>query len=197
MNNVPAPNLLPQSRLISRKRERFVGLWSFCFVAICIGVLIPSVLLGLQFRSAKPVEIGHLTRFVSDLEELRTAMAPLKTRLMQLQVDSVSQHNADARVQWTRVLSRLGATTSEQIRIHSFNAEIESRSSEPRIVIDIQIYSDTLSQAREFLFTLEATEIFDEVQMIDSRRKSSSLDSPVDSSIRVVITSGQPQEALP
>jgi len=187
MNKVPAPNLIPHSRFVARKRELAMGQWIAGLVLIGLVVVIPSALLSIHLRSSKPVESDHSTRFVNDLAELRSVIKPLKVHLAQLEVDSVSQRQAELRIKWTDVLDQLAQTTSDQVRIHSFNATIEPSQTTPKIVILLQVHTSSLSMAREFLFTLEATGLFDEISMVDSRRQSSAPDSLVNSVIRTEI----------
>ncbi len=187
MNTVPAPNLIPSSRFVSRKRELAMSQWCAGLVLTGLVVVIPSLLLSLHLRASKPMESDHTTRFVNDLAELQAVMKPLRIRLAQLEVDSKSQRLAESRIQWTTVLDQLAQTTSEHVRIHGFEATIDSDGTTPRIVVVLQIHTETLSNAREYLFTLDAMGLFDEINMVDSRRQSSSQDALVNSVIRAEI----------
>ena len=197
MNKVPAPNLIPNSRLVARRRELALRQWIAGLVLISMAAVIPSAMLSIHLRSSKPVESDHTTRFVNDLQELESAILPLEARLNQLQIDSISQRQAESRIQWTEVLTKLAGTTSQEVRIHSFNATIETSASTPRIVVILQTHTDSLSKAREFLFTLEALGLFDEISMIDSRRQSSSPESLVNSVIRAQIIGAKPPGDTP
>ena len=194
---VPSPNLLPQSRITSRRRELALRHWSFAIIALVLIIAIPSAMLSIHLRSSKPTNTDHVTRFVNDLEQLQAAIPPLKKKLAQLESDSKSQQLAENRIQWISVLDLLASLTGEHVRIHSFHASIQDSNPPQRIELTIQIHTQSLSQARAFLVTLEAVGLFDDLSMLDSRRQSSNPDSPVNSTIRAQIVANQPAEVTP
>lgn len=194
---VPIPNLLPQSRITNRRREHALRHWSFALLALILVIALPSAMLSIHLRATNPTDTDHVTRFVSDLEQLQAVIPPLKKQLAQLESDSKSQKIAENRIQWTSVLDLLASLTDEHVRIHSFTASIQDSSPQQRIELTIQIHTDSLSQAREFLVTLEAVGLFDDLNMLDSRRQSSNPDSPVNSTIRAQILAEQSTEGTP
>jgi len=197
MNQIPAPNLLPQSRINARKRDGAIRLWSFVVVALVILIAIPSTMLSIHLRTSKPVDNDHITRFVSDLDQLRAAIPPLKKQLAELETASESQKRAQTRIQWTSVLNHLASITDNSVRIHAFNASIITAVDSQTIEITLDARTKTLSKAREFLVLVESAGLFDQVEMIESRRMSSAPDSPVNSTIRAKIVSQQPAGATP
>jgi len=195
---VPAPNLLPQSRITIRRRESALRNWTFILIALGLLVALPSAMLSVHLRTTKPVDTDHVTRFVNDLQELQATIPPLKKRLVELELASKSQQLAKSRIQWTSVLNHLASLAGEHVRIHDFNASIESTGPSPRIDLSIQIHTQSLSQAREFLVILENAALFDELNMQDSRRISSGPDAPVNSTIHAqIIAQQQPAEQKP
>jgi|GEM_PF-2827833 len=184
---VPSPNLLPQSRLTARRKDQALRRWSYTVIAMLLVIVVPSGMLSIHFRSSKPVDSDHITRFVSDLQQIQDAIPPLHRELIELQIASQSQLRAQSRVQWTSLLDHLASYTGKNVRIHSFDASIESSATAPLIRITIQTHTQSLSQAREFLVVLEQTGLFDEISMIESRRQSSAPDSPINSTIRAQI----------
>ena len=197
MSPIPSPNLLPQSRMISRSRNHAVRVWSFVLVALVLVVMIPSGLLSVHLRAAEPQDTQHITRFVNDLNELRATLPALKKKVAQLESESKSQELAKLRVHWNSVINQLAVLTNENIRIHSFDASIIRQTTKHTISISIEIHSKTLSQAREFLVVLENSSLFDELKMSDSRRTSSAPDAPINSTITASIVAEQPVEAKP
>lgn len=187
MKKVPAPNLLPMSRLQSRRRDSALRLWTGVIFASLLLVAAPSAMLSIHLRSAKPVDSDHVNRFVEDLRQLQEALPPLQSQLSNLQIASHSKRIAESRIQWPIVLNRLAQTTNEDVRIHSFSANVEQSSATPQIVINLQAQTKSLSQAREFLVILEDIGLFDDIRMVDSRRQSSASDSLVNSTIQARI----------
>jgi len=195
---VPSPNLLPQSRITTRRRESALRNWTFALIALSLVVVLPSAMLGVHLRTTKPIDTDHVTRFVNDLREIQSTIPPLKKRLVELELASHSQQRAKSRIQWTSVLNHLAALAPDHVRIHDFNASIESSGPSQSIDLTIQIHTDSLSQAREFLVILENAALFDQINMLDSRRQSSDPDSPVNSTIQAqIIAQTQPTEQKP
>lgn len=197
MSHVPSPNLLPQSRITSRKRHHAVRVWSFVLVALVLAVIIPSALLSVHLRAAEPQDTQHITRFVNDLNELQATLPSLKKKVAELESESKSQELAKLRIHWNSVINQLALLTNENIRIHSFDASINRQPAKQTINITIQIHSKTLSQAREFLVVLEDSALFDQLKMSDSRRTSSSSDAPINSTITASIVAEIPVGAKP
>lgn len=189
MNTVPSPNLLPKSRSIARAKESTIRVWSLAIVASLLLIAIPAGMFSIQLRSFKPVDQQHTTKFVDDLQQVRTTLPPLKKKLAQLQESEAAQTRARTRIQWTTMLDHLGSLTSPDIRIHSFNASINATSTTPNIDIAFQFHSKSLSQAREFLVKLESTALFDKLRMVESRKQSSAPDATVNSTINAQILS--------
>ncbi len=186
-NKIPSPNLLPQSRVTARRKDQALRRWSFTLIAVLLVIALPCGMLSIQFRSAKPTDSDHITRFVSDLQQIQDAIPPLHKELIELQIASQSQIRAQSRIQWTSLLDLLASYTGQEVRIHSFDASIESSGQSPQILIAIQAHTQSLSKAREFLVVLEDTSLFDEITMLESRRQSSAPDSPINSTIRAKI----------
>ena len=186
-SQVPSPNLLPQSRITARRKDQALRRWSYTVIAMLFVIALPSGMLSIQFRSTKPADSDYITRFVSDLQQIQDSIPPLQRELVELQIASQSQLRAQSRVQWTSLLDHLATYTGKNVRIHSFDASIESSAPTPLIRIMIQIHTQSLSQAREFLVVLENTGLFDEINMLESRRQSSTPDSPINSTIRTQI----------
>ncbi len=197
MRYVPSPNLLPLTRIRERKRDHAFKLWIYTLIALVILGVIPSALMSVHLRAAKPENTEHITRFVNDLNELQATLPKLKKQVAELESASKAQELAKLRIQWNTVLNQLAKLTTENIRIHSFDASINRQAQAHSINISIQIHSKTLSQAREFLVILESSELFDSLTMADSRRTSSDPSSPINSTINAVIIAEQPPEAKP
>jgi Tfp pilus assembly protein PilN len=197
MSHIPSPNLLPQSRVATRKRKSAIRIWSFTLAAMVLLVAIPSALLSVHLRASEPQNNQHITRFVNDLNDLQATLPALKKKVAQLESESKSQELAKLRIHWNSVINQLAILTNENIRIHSFDASIIRRPSEQSISITIQIHTKTLSQAREFLVVLEDSALFDTLKMSDSRKTSSSPDAPVNSTITASIIANLPEGAKP
>jgi uncharacterized membrane-anchored protein YhcB (DUF1043 family) len=197
MNQIPSPNLLPLSRISDRRRDHAFKVWLYALIVLVLLVVVPSVLMSLHLRAAKPENTEHLTRFVNDLNELQATLPMLKKQVAELESASKSQELAKLRIQWNTVLNQLAKLTTENIRIHSFDSSINRQQQSQSISLSIQIHSKTLSQAREFLVILESSQLFDSLNMADSRRTSSDPSSPINSTINAVIIAQQPQEPKP
>ncbi len=190
MNSVPCPNLLPLSRTQSRRRDSAFRLWVIALVSIVFCIVLPSGMLCMHLRSAKPVDSDHVNRFAADLHQLQNALPPLQSELSKLQVASHSKRLSEQRISWPSVLNHLSKTTGEHVRVYSFSGSVEQESSTPQIVVRFQAQTETLSQAREFLVLLEETGLYDEITMIESRKQSSASDSTVNSTIQARIYTG-------
>ncbi len=187
MSYVPAPNLLPYTRTIERKKLAALRNWSFALTTLLLLIVIPSAMLSIHLRASEPANTDHVTRFASDLVELRASLPSMKKELAQLEADSRAQQIAQTRIHWPTVLNHLESITSNTVRIHSFNASVISQADVPYIEFTLQAHTRTLSQAREYLVSLESTQLFDEIEMLDSRKQSGAEDAPVNSTIRTRI----------
>jgi Tfp pilus assembly protein PilN len=179
----------------ARRRDSALQSWSLVLVATLLLIAVPSALLSINLRTSKPNDSDHVTQFVNDLQNLQNAIPPLKKKLAILEAESQSQRRSESRVQWTSVLNHLASISGNDIRIHTFNASIETNTSDPKIEFTIQIFTSSLSQAREFLVVLESTGLFDKINMLDSRRQSSAQDSLVNSTIKAQIVATPTSEA--
>lgn len=189
MNIVPAPNLLPHTRTIERRKQRAIHAWIGALVTVVLLVVVPSAALSIHLRSAKPADNGQVQRFETDLAELRASIPPMKKKVAQLESDSRAQKIANTRIYWPSVLNHVESITSEQVRIHAFDAKIFPQAENPYIEFTLQAHTRTLSQAREYLVSLERTGLFDEIEMLNSRKQSNAEDAPVNSTIRTRIQS--------
>lgn len=196
-SQVQSPNLLPLSRINARRRDTATRNWILALVSIVVLVVMPAIAISINFRTAKPSDTGHVTRFVNDLQQLQSSLPSLKKELITLQTQAESQLRAQTRIQWTNVLTHLAATAPSHVRIHSFNAAIIENEGGQRIELSIQVYTGSLSQAREFLVILESSGVFDEVNMLDSRRTSTGEDALVNSTIRAIIKAEKTPEQKP
>lgn len=187
MKYIPAPNLLPHTRTIERKKQTAIRSWTFALCALTLVVVIPSAMLSIHLRSSEPADTDHVERFANDLVELRASIPSMKKQLAQLESDSRAQQLAQNRIHWPTVLDHLGSITSKLVRIHAFNAQVMSHAEVPYIEFTLQTHTRTLSEAREYLVSLESTGLFDEIEMLDSRKQSGSVDAPVNSTIRTRI----------
>ena len=197
LHRVPKPNLLPIARIQSRKRDAAFRIWSFALIGMILLVGITSGLLSIHLHAAKPVEGDHINRFVSDLTEIQSAMPPLKKEVAKLESALQSQSIAESRIQWTVLLSHFAMLAGDEIRIHSFDAAINTAANKQSVFVTIQIHTKSLSQARAFLVVLEESALFDQIEMMDSRKQSSADDAPVNSTIRAAILSQTTQETTP
>ncbi|MFK7760297.1 MAG: hypothetical protein AB8C13_10170 [Phycisphaerales bacterium] len=182
------PNLLPSSRLSARKKFKSIYFWSTTVVTMLICVAIPAAAISVQYRSTHADNSAHIERFAGEISQTREAILPLKKSLAELEIVSADHAHAQTRIRWTSVLNTIASTTSPDIRVHNFSANISDRSQRPSIETTISIHTKTLSQAREFLVTLETVGLFDQLRMTESRRISSDIDAPVSSVISAVIT---------
>lgn len=187
MNDVPAPNLLPHTRTIERKKLSAIRNWSFALTTLVLLVIIPSGMFSIHLRASEPSNTDHVTRFATDLVELRSSIPSMKKELAQLEADSRAQQLAQTRIHWPTVLNHLESITSSAVRIHSFNASVMPQAETPYIEFTLQTHTRTLSEAREYLVSLESTDLFDEIEMMESRKQSGAEDAPVNSTIRTRI----------
>lgn len=194
---VHGPNLLPLSRTTARRRESATRNWTLALVALVLLVVMPAIIVCINFRTTKPADTGHVTRFVNDLQQLQSSLPELKQQLVKLEIQSESQLRAQTRIQWTSVLEHLAGIAPSHVRIHTFNASIQTNDEFERIELSIQVHTASLSQAREFLVVLENSGVFDQVSMLDSRRTSTGENSPVNSTIRAEIKAKAAPEPTP
>lgn len=187
MNIVPAPNLLPHTRTIDRRKQRAAHAWIATLTAVVLLIAILSAALSIHLRSSEPTDTGHMDRFATDLVDLRASIPPMKKQLAQLESDSRAQQLASNRIHWPSVLNHVESITSELVRIHAFDAMIYPQAEIPYIEFTLQAHTRTLSQAREYLVSLENTGLFDEIKMLNSRKQSNAEDAPVNSTIRTRI----------
>lgn len=187
MNYVPAPNLLPHTRTTERKKLSAIRTWTCVLTTLILLVVIPSAMFSIHLRASKPENTDHVARFATDLVELRASIPAMKKELAQLEADSRAQQLAQTRIHWPTVLDHLESITSNSVRIHTFNASVMSQAEIPYIEFSIQAHTRTLSEAREYLVSLESTQLFDELEMLDSRKQSGAEDAPVNSTIRTRI----------
>lgn len=190
------PNLLPSSRLSSRKKLRSIYLWSTTVVLMLVCVAIPATVLSLQYRSSNADNSSHIERFAGEIKQTREAILPLKKNLAELEIISADHNRAQTRIRWTSLLNTIASTTSPDIRVHNFSANIIDNTQTQSIEMTISIHTKTLSQSREFLVTLETVGLFDQLRMTESRKLSSDPDAPVSSVINAVITNN-PQQNQP
>ena len=186
-------NLIPPARIVRRQRKARMRLWT----AICGTYLLSLTVLALSahafWRDTDDSVIGELAFTVQCIEGYNTKISALRKKRGEDQSELEAGKAIRCQPDWTKLLVLVGGELKEEVVLQDFqlvttsknrrnatNGSEDSQSTsspsvfmaERRYELELSGFGRTQTSVSQFVLRLEQMQMFDLVELINSRRRT-------------------------
>lgn len=186
-------NLIPPARIVRRQRKARMRLWK----AICGTYLLSLTVLALSahafWRDTDDSVIGELAFTVQCIEGYNTKISALRKKRGEDQSELEAGKAIRCQPDWTKLLVLVGGELKEEVVLQDFqlvttsknrrnatNGSEDSQSTsspsvfmaERRYELELSGFGRTQTSVSQFVLRLEQMQMFDLVELINSRRRT-------------------------
>lgn len=173
MSNLPQPkiNLIPDDRIRQRQQSLWIARWTTFVVVTTMMIGLPGIYIG---GSAALTDSG-MTEQINEvsLENTRhqQAIPKLRERIGLLATEQEVLDLVANRVEWRDVFGILVGSAANDVRFRRLSASGGGVEGTMPIEISIEGLAPTQTIARAYVVDLEATGLFDVVELIETTRE--------------------------
>lgn len=192
MNNssVPCMNLIPEEYLQRRKCAVWKARWTAAVVCTTFVVGIPGLYISVSSVLTDPEVATQIENANTELTSNQQQIPVLQSQLEALAAEQEVLDLVRNRVEWSEVFAMLITTAGDDIRFRKLNAQGGGVEGNENIEISLDGLAPSQTVARAYLVELEATGVFDSVDLIETTRERAGEFDMIGFRILITVTSG-------